>query len=160
MSKFIFAGVFDPFTLGHVDVACRASKFCDELIIGIADTPKPGLLLDVVTRREVVQKIVGRLNVLNIRVEIFSGLLVDFVRTSKADAIIRGIRSEVDIDHEINIALMNKRLLPKIETIFLPSEENMRIVSSSLAKNVFFHGGDVSSLLPPESIAALRTKTK
>ena len=157
MKKAIYAGTFDPITHGHIDVVSRAIKLFDKIIIGVSSRPKNTLF----TQRERMEliKTIFR-NEKKIKVMGFSTLLVDFARKLGATTIIRGMRAVSDFDYELQLTLMNRKLAPKIETIFLMPSEKYIFISSSLAKEIASLNGDISYLVPLVVAKALRKKLK
>lgn len=157
MKKAIYAGTFDPITHGHIDVLSRATKLFDKIIIGVSNHPKNTLF----TQRERMKlvKTIFR-NEKKITVMGFSTLLVDFARKLGATTIIRGMRAVSDFDYELQLTLMNRKLAPKIETIFLMPSEKYIFISSGLAKEIASLNGDISYLVPLVVAKALRKKLK
>ena len=157
MKKAIYAGTFDPITFGHIDVVSRAIKIFDKIVIGISAEPKKSLF----TQKQRIQlvKAVFRNNN-KIKVLGFSTLLVDFAKRLGAATIIRGIRAISDYDYELQLTLMNRKLAPKIETIFLMPSEKYIFISSSLVKEIASLHGDISQLVPDIIAQALRKKLK
>jgi pantetheine-phosphate adenylyltransferase len=152
----VYPGTFDPITKGHLDIAQRAAKLVDELIIGVAADTYKHNLFSLDERVALVRAAVAEFA--NVRVEGFEGLLVDFVRSQGACAIVRGLRAVSDFEYEFQVYLMNKRLSPQIETIFLMTTDNYTFLSSSIVKRVASLGGSVSNLVPPEVESALKLK--
>lgn len=155
MRKAIYAGTFDPITYGHIDVISRATKIFDRVIIGVSAGPKNTLFTHE-ERTRLVRAVFRR----NRRIEVigFSSLLVDFARATGVRTVIRGMRAVSDFDYELQLTLMNRKLAPTVETIFLmPSEKNI-FVSSSLAKEIAALGGDITGLVPSLVAKALRRK--
>lgn len=155
MRHCIYPGTFDPFTYGHLDVLERASKLFDRVTVAIASNPGKGPLFTPEARLALVIASTGHLP--NVGATLFNGLLVEFARTEKATAIIRGLRALSDFEFEFNMALMNRHLEPDIETLFVMPREAFSYTSSSLVKQVAKLGGDVSHFVPPPVIQALRT---
>ena len=156
MKKAIYAGTFDPITFGHIDVVTRAIKVFDKVYIGVSAEPKHTLF----SQKERIDLIKHILPDPRIEVRGFSSLLVDFAKKLGASTIVRGIRAVSDFDYELQQTLMNRKLAPKIETIFLmPSEKNI-FISSSLVKEIASLGGDVSHLVPDVVVKALKRKLK
>ncbi|MBN2621217.1 pantetheine-phosphate adenylyltransferase [candidate division WOR-3 bacterium] len=143
--KAIYAGTFDPITYGHIDVLTRAAKIFDQIIIGVAARPKETLFNHAERTRMVRSVFVHNKAV---QVEGFSSLLVDFARRCQAKTIIRGIRAVSDFDYELQLTLMNRKLAPDIETVFLMPSEKFIFISSSLVKEIATLGGDISHLVP------------
>lgn len=146
MKKAVYAGTFDPITYGHIDVINRATKIFDKIIIGVSASPKKTLFtLD--ERIKMIDEVFRKNH--KVMVKGFSSLLVEFVESVSANVIIRGIRAVSDFDFEFQLALMNRKLKPQIETIFLMPSEKYIFISSSLAKEIASLGGDISNLVPP-----------
>lgn len=156
--KAIFAGSFDPITNGHLDIIFRASKIFDELQIGVLINPNKKGLFTLEERVELIEQCTKKLN--NIKVVKFQGLLVDYCKEHGIDTLVRGVRSEDDVNYELQMAHMNKELNSDIETIFLPTNKQYSFVSSSLIKEVLKFGADVKNLVPREVICAIENKTK
>ena len=152
----IYAGSFDPATLGHLDVIERASKLFDKVIVAVGVNPAKKTLFSPEERVEIISSLIGGFP--NVSVDVFSGLLVEFAKSKKACAIIRGLRAMTDFDYEFQIGLANMDMCPQIETIFLLTSPRNIFISSSLAKEIARFGGDASGYLPPQSIAALNKK--
>ncbi len=146
MKKAVYAGTFDPITLGHLDVIERSAKIFDLIYIGVAARVKKNTLLDVNNRYDLVVESVKHLN--NVHVTIFNGLLVDFVRECQASVIVRGLRVLSDFEYEFEMASANKKLYPDVETMFLPTSLEYSFLSSSLVKEVACLGGDISIWVP------------
>ncbi|MBY5994088.1 pantetheine-phosphate adenylyltransferase [Ferrimonas balearica] len=150
----IYPGTFDPITNGHLDLVQRASRMFDRVIVGIAASSSKRPLFTLEERVELVQAVVAKME--NVEVVGFSGLLVDFAKAHNARVLIRGLRAVSDFEYEFQLANMNRRLHPDLESVFLtPSEENS-FISSSLVKEVALHGGDVSGFLPAQVQRALQ----
>lgn len=155
MKKAVYAGTFDPITYGHIDVIERATKIFDKIIIGVSETPKKTFFtLD--ERISMIKNIYK--NRRGIIVQGFSTLLVDFVESVSAKTIIRGIRAVSDFDYEFQLALMNRKLKPAIDTLFLMPSEKYIFISSSLVKEIAHLGGDISNLVPPVVSRSLTKK--
>jgi pantetheine-phosphate adenylyltransferase len=151
MRRAIFPGSFDPVTNGHLDIIERGCKLFDEIIIGILVNPDKQPFFTVVERQEMLTEVVAdiRKGACTVRVDSFSGLLVKHAVAQQANVIVRGIRAISDYEYELQMALMNRRLEPGIETVFMMPAEIYSYVSSRLVKEVFQLGGDVSGLVPP-----------
>jgi pantetheine-phosphate adenylyltransferase len=154
MRHCIYPGTFDPITYGHLDVLARAAKLFDRVTVAIAENVGKGPLFTTAQRLDLVGANVRQFP--NVSVTSFAGLLVDFALAQKADAIIRGLRALSDFEFEFNMALMNRHLQPKIETIFVMPNEQFSYTSSSLVKQVARFGGDVGHFVPPDVAAALK----
>ena len=152
----LYPGTFDPPTNGHVDLITRGSKLFSELTVGILVNPVKNPLFTVEERVEMLREVTGALG--NVQVATFDGLMVDFARRQGATAVLRGIRAISDYEHEFQMALMNRRLAPEIETVFLQPAGRYSFVSSRMVKEVFSFGGDVSGLLPPNVLKRLRAR--
>ena len=153
----VYPGTFDPITNGHVDILERALEMFDKIVVTIAVNPRKQPLFSVDQRiafiREALPSHVGRLAFAS-----FDGLLVDFCRQQNARVIVRGLRALADFEYEFQLAHMNRRLGPDVETLFLMTGENDFFVSSSLIKEVASFGGDVHGMVPPAVAVALREK--
>ena len=153
----IYPGTFDPPTNGHLDVIARGAKIVDHLVVAILRNASKGEPLFTVDEREQMLR-EATANFKNVTVETFDGLLVDFVRSKGAKAVIRGIRAVSDYEYEFQMAMMNRKLDPELETLFMMPAEKYTYVSSRLIKGVFQLGGDVSSLVPPVVVERLKKK--
>jgi pantetheine-phosphate adenylyltransferase len=157
MKKAIYAGTFDPITYGHIDVISRARNIFSQVVIGVSASA--GTKKTLFTQTERIALVRAALpGARNIRIRPFSTLLVDFAREIKATTIIRGIRAVSDFDYELQLALANRKLAPRIETIFLMPSEKYIFISSSLVREIASLDGDVSHLVPPVVASALRKK--
>ncbi|RME67286.1 MAG: pantetheine-phosphate adenylyltransferase [Verrucomicrobia bacterium] len=154
----IYPGTFDPITNGHLDVATRASRLFDKLIIAVADNPEKGPLFTVAERVRLIQENVASLG--NVEVDSFSGLLVDFARSKGAIALIRGLRALSDFEFEFQMALMNRHLDPEIETIFVMTKDAYSYTSSRLVKQVSQFGADLAPFVPANVLRALEAKKR
>ncbi|HWW95463.1 MAG TPA: pantetheine-phosphate adenylyltransferase [Vicinamibacteria bacterium] len=143
----VFPGTFDPITNGHIDIVARALSVFDELVIAILNNADKRPLFSVEERVEIIRE-AYRGNP-RVRVDTFSGLLVDYAMKAGASVIVRGLRAISDFEFEFQLALMNRRLNPGIETIFIMAAESYSYVSSRLVKEVFQLGGSVRGLVPP-----------
>ncbi len=152
----IYPGSFDPITNGHLDIATRAAKLFDKLIIGVYDTPDKHLLFATEERVELARQAVAGLP--NVEVESFTGLTVDFARRVKAQTIVRGLRMSGDFEREFDMVMMNKRLFPELELVCLMASLEYQFLSSSLLKEAASLGGNIDDLVPKHVAAALRRK--
>lgn len=151
MRRAIYPGSFDPVTNGHLDIIERGCKLFDEIIIGILVNPDKRPLFTVEERQEMLTEAVGDITSgsCTLRVDSFSGLLVNYAVAQEANVIVRGIRAISDYEYELQMALMNRRLEPGIETVFMMPAEIYSYVSSRLVKEVFHLGGAITGLVPP-----------
>jgi len=140
----IYPGSFDPITNGHLDLIERSARLVDKLIISILRNENKQPLFSVQERMDMLRDVVGPYS--NVEVDSFDGLLVDYAAARSATVILRGIRAISDYEYELQMALMNRRLRPQIETVFLMSGEAYSFISSRLVKEVFRLGGDISGL--------------
>ncbi|MCZ2077082.1 MAG: pantetheine-phosphate adenylyltransferase [Bryobacteraceae bacterium] len=143
----IYPGSFDPITNGHLDLIERSARLVDKLIISILRNENKQPLFSIQERMDMLRDVVGPYP--NVEVDSFDGLLVDYAAARSATVILRGIRAISDYEYELQMALMNRRLRPQIETVFLMSGEAYSFISSRLVKEVFRLGGDISGLVPP-----------
>jgi len=152
----IYPGSFDPLTNGHVDIIARGARLFDRIVIAVLRNIEKQPLFSVeeriATAREVFR---GQPNV---EVDAFDGLLIDYARERNASVIVRGLRAVSDFEYEMQMALMNRRLHPDVETVFMMPAETYTYLSSRLVKEVFALGGDVTGLVPPLVEARLREK--
>ena len=151
MRRAIYPGSFDPVTNGHLDIIERGCKLFDEIIISILVNPEKQPFFSVEERQQMLAEVLPNINRggCTLRVDSFSGLLVQYAVAQKADVIVRGIRAISDYEYELQMALMNRRLEPGIETVFMMPAESYSYVSSRLVKEVFQLGGTVEGLVPP-----------
>jgi pantetheine-phosphate adenylyltransferase len=150
----LYPGTFDPPTNGHIDLIQRGAKLFDHLIVSILNNPGKDPLFTVEEREEMLREAISEMS--NVSVATFDGLMVDFARQQGATAVLRGIRAISDYEYEFQMALMNRRLAPEIETVFLQPAGRYSFVSSRMLKEVFSFGGDVSGLLPPNVLKRLQ----
>jgi len=156
LSIAIYPGSFDPITNGHLDIATRAAKIFEKLIIGVFDTPNKPLLFTTEERVELIRQTIADLP--NIEVQSFNGLTVDFAKRVKAKAMVRGLRMSADFEREFDMAMMNKKLSPELELVCLMPRVEYQFLSSSLLKEVASLGGDIEDLVPKHVASALRKK--
>jgi pantetheine-phosphate adenylyltransferase len=153
----IYPGTFDPLTNGHLDLIARGAKIVDELVVAILRNSDKGTpLFSVPEREEMIREATQGFG--NVRVGTFDGLLIDYARKEKAKAVLRGIRAISDYEYEFQMAMMNRKLDPELETLFMMPAEKYTYVSSRLIKGVFNLGGDVSALVPPNVVERLKRK--
>jgi pantetheine-phosphate adenylyltransferase len=152
--KALYPGTFDPPTNGHVDLIQRGSKLFGHLTVAILNNPGKNPLFTVEERVEMLEEVTSSLP--NVSVATFDGLMVEFARREGASAVLRGIRAISDYEYEFQMALMNRRLAPEIETVFLQPAGRYSFISSRMLKEVFSFGGDVTGLVPPNVLKRLR----
>jgi pantetheine-phosphate adenylyltransferase len=143
----IYPGSFDPITHGHLDLIERGSRLFTRLIVAVLTNLDKEPLFTVEERVDMLRQVTRKIR--NVSVDTFSGLLVDYARRKKAQAILRGIRAFSDYEYELQMALMNRKLSPRLETVFLMPAESYTYVSSRLVREIFQHGGNVKALVPP-----------
>ena len=158
MTIAIYPGSFDPITNGHLDIATRAAKLFDKLIIAVYDMPDKRLLFTTAKRVEMVKQAV--IGLPNVEVEPFVGLTVDFAKKVKAQVIVRGLRMSADFEREFDMAMMNKRLFPELELVCLMSSLEYQFLSSSLLKEAVSLGGNIDDLVPKHVAVALKNKVR
>lgn len=160
MRRAIYPGSFDPVTNGHLDIIERGCKLFDEIIIAILVNPDKRPFFSIEERRDMLDQVLRTIKHQNcvLRVDDFEGLLVHYAVAQKADAIVRGIRAISDYEYELQMALMNRRLEPSIETVFMMPAETYSYVSSRLVKEVFQLGGELAGLVPAVVEARMKDK--
>jgi len=157
----LYPGSFDPFTYGHLDILERATELFDKTIVTIAVNNKKETVFTGDEREELIHECIKDKPWKDqVEVTQFTGLLVDFARSTKATTLIRGVRQISDFEYEFRMALMNRRLAPEVETIFLMPDEHLTFVSASLVKEVAYWDGDLTSFVPDHVARALRKKYK
>jgi len=155
--KAIYPGSFDPPTNGHLDLIERGSRIFDELVVAVLHNREKEPLFTVAERQQMLEETSRRFK--NVRVTNFHGLLVDFVEKEKAQAVLRGIRAISDYEYELQMALMNRRLSPGTETIFMMPADQYSFLSSRLVKEVFRNKGSITGLVPTLVEQRMRAKT-
>ena len=162
MRRAIYPGSFDPVTNGHLDIIERGCKLFDEIIVAMLVHPEKHPLFSIEERREMLLEALGEIDCGECRLVIddFQGLLVKYAIERDADAIVRGIRAISDYEYELQMALMNRRLEPRIETVFMMSAEAYSYVSSRLVKEVYQLGGAIEGLVPASVEARMRRKVR
>jgi len=157
----LYPGTFDPLTLGHEDIARRAARLFDQVVIAVADSRAKRPFLDVQARVSLARQALA--DVPGIRVASFSGLLTTCAREWGADVVVRGVRTVADFEYEAQLAGMNRRLLPGFETVFLTPSEGTAVISATLVREIASMGGEISALVSPviaramaERVAQLR----
>ena len=154
----IYPGSFDPITSGHLDVIERGSRLCDRLIVSILQNEAKSPLFSVAERKKMLTEVTNPYR--NVEVDSFGGLLADYALRKGARVIIRGIRAISDYEYELQMALMNRRLQPQLETVFLLAGEQFSFISSKLVKEVISLGGNITGLVPPTVEKRLRQRLK
>lgn len=153
MTKAIYAGSFDPFTMGHLNILNRSAKMFDEVIVAIGTNTSKKSLFNPEEKLEMITEVVEEQSADNVRVILHAdGLTVDLAKEEGAEVMLRGIRSLTDMEYEMNIASMNKTQNPNIESVFLMADEQYRFISSSLIKEIAMFNGNIAGMVP-DSIA-------
>ena len=156
ITRAIFPGTFDPITNGHLDLIERAAKLFDELVVSVLRNPDKDPLFSMEERVDMLRE--STVTHGNVSVATFDGLLVEYAGQCKAQAIVRGIRAISDYDYELQMALMNRRLAPEVETVFMMPAQQYTFLSSRLVKEIFLLGGNIQDLVPPVVLERLRAK--
>ena len=156
MLRCVYPGTFDPMTKGHEDLVRRASRLFGEVVVGIADSKRKGPWFSADERVEMAREVTKELP--NVRVERFSSLLLDFVRSQNASIILRGLRAVSDFEYEFQMAGMNRQLMPEVETLFLTPSDQYQFVSSTFVREIAMLGGDVSKFVAPSVLARLQQR--
>jgi pantetheine-phosphate adenylyltransferase len=152
----VYPGSFDPLHNGHLDIIRRSRSFFDEVVVAVLSNEAKTALFSVEERVEMIQEILG--DTAGCRVESFSGLLVHFMDRIGACASVRGLRAVSDFEYEFQMAMMNRRLNPRIDTVFMTPKEEYSFLSSRLVKEVFSLGGDLSGLVPQAVLQRLQER--
>ena len=156
MTVALYPGTFDPITNGHLDIATRAAKIFEKLIVGVYDTPNKHLLFTTEERLELVRRAI--VNLPNVEAKAFSGLTANFANKVGAKVMVRGLRASADFEREFELAMMNKKLCPRLELICLMARLEYQFLSSSLLKEAASLGGKIDNLVPKHVAEALREK--
>lgn len=154
----IYPGSFDPPTKGHLDLIARGSRIFDELVVAILRNPEKTSLFSVAERKEMIELLTSGYK--NVRVDTFEGLTVDYATRLRATAVLRGIRAISDYEYELQMALMNRKLQPSLETVFMMPAEHYSYISSRLVREIAGMGGPVGALVPGLIEQRLRAKFK
>jgi pantetheine-phosphate adenylyltransferase len=156
MLTVVYPGTFDPFTRGHEDLARRAARLFDRVVIGVAASEAKKPFFDADERVAIVREVLADLR--NIDVQPFSSLLMDFVNAQGAHAVLRGLRAGSDFEYEFQMAGMNRKLYPEVETLFLTPSEQYMFISATIVREVARFGGDVKSFVHPSVAARLAAR--
>jgi pantetheine-phosphate adenylyltransferase len=156
MLTVVYPGTFDPFTRGHEDLARRAARLFERVVIGVAVSEAKKPFFDADERVAIVREVLADLR--NIDVQPFSSLLMDFVNAQGAHAVLRGLRAVSDFEYEFQMAGMNRKLYPEVETLFLTPSEQYMFISATIVREVARFGGDVSSFVHPSVAARLAAR--
>lgn len=159
MTKIIYPGSFDPLTFGHIDIIERSLRLFDNVVVAIITNPSKQPLFTVEERREMLEEIAKK-RFPKVEIDVFHGLLVDYAKRKRAQAIVRGIRAVADYEYEFQMALMNRRLAPQIETVFMMPAEHYSYLSSRLVKEIAELGGSVRGLVPDNVEKRLRKRLR
>jgi pantetheine-phosphate adenylyltransferase len=154
----IYPGTFDPITNGHLDIIRRASRLFGKIIVAVSNNPRKRSLFSLGERKKMIQEAVDDLH--NIEVDIFRGLLVRYAKKKGATILIRGLRAISDFESEFQMALMNRKLMPEMETVYLMPSEEYTYINSTIVKEVARLGGQIDCFLPPVVAKALRGKVE
>lgn len=152
----VYPGSFDPVTNGHLDIIQRSRRLVDELIVAVVINPSKSPLFTIEERKQMIRDSVGDLD--GVRVESFTGLLVDYLQHEQANLIIKGLRALSDFEFEFQMALLNRMMSPTIETVFLMTSEQHAFLSSSSVKEIASLGGTVAGMVPAGVVTRLREK--
>lgn len=158
MSTAIYPGTFDPITNGHLDIIKRASRLFDKIIVVISNNPHKNPLFSLEERSKLVQETVVSLK--TVEVDVFHGLIVHYAKKKGASALIRGLRAVSDFDYEFQMALMNRKQMPELETVYLMPSEEYTYINSSIVKEVARLGGNIDCFLPSVVAEFLRKKVE
>ena len=161
MRRAIYPGSFDPVTCGHLDIIERASHLFDEVLVAVLINVSKVSMFTVQERVDILEQVIAEQfqhSIAKIKVGTFGGLLAEYAIAQQANAVVRGIRAISDYEYEQQIALMNRRLAPNIETVFLMSAQEYSFLSSRLVKEVFNFGGNIDGLVPDLAIERMKEK--
>jgi pantetheine-phosphate adenylyltransferase len=151
----VYPGTFDPITNGHLDIIKRAAKIFDTLIVGVAENSEKNTKFTAIERKKMIDEVLKTEKLKNVKAEVFSGLLINFANSLQAGVLVRGLRAVSDFEYEFQMACVNNKLAPKIETIFLPSSDDMHFISSRFVKSIGNLGGDISKFVPSNVVQKL-----
>ena len=156
MKRAVYPGSFDPVTKGHLEIITRAAALVDELVVGVLNNNAKSPLFSVEERVNMIKDVTRDLP--NVRVESFTGLSVDFVKKCDAGFIVRGLRAVTDFEYELQMAQTNRSIDHGIDTIFFTTELNYAYISSTIAKEVAFYGGDISGFVPEQIVERVKKR--
>jgi len=148
LTKAIYPGSFDPVTKGHLDIIIRASKIMDHVTVSVLENPRKVATFGIEERVEMLELVTKPYS--NVEVDYYKGLLIDYAQNNNVKIIIKGLRAMSDFEFEFQMALVNQKLNPAIETLFMMTNNKYSYLSSSIVKEIAGLGGDISSLVPPE----------
>lgn len=154
----LYPGTFDPITNGHLDIIKRSLRFSDELIVAVLNNPTKKPFFTVEERIEIIKEVTKDLP--NVRVDSFSGYVIDYVKKNNVNSVIRGLRGVSDFEYELQMSQMNSEIYPDMERIFLMTRGKYSYISSSLVKEVFSFGGDIEKVVPKEVVKYMKMKLK
>ena len=157
MLTVVYPGTFDPFTRGHEDLVRRAARLFDRVVVGVADSASKRPFFDTAERVAMAEEVLAPFR--NVTVAPFSSLLMDFVQSRGARAVLRGLRAVSDFEYEFQMAGMNRNLYPDVETLFLTPSEQYMFISATIVREIAKFGGDVSQFVHPAVMTRLREKT-
>ena len=152
----VYPGTFDPVTNGHLDIVRRAARIFDRTFVAISENPRKNPLFTLEERRSLLEDAVCGIE--KVKVEVFTGLLVQYAKSKRATAIIRGLRAVSDFEYEFQMALLNRKLEPDLETVYLMPSEEYSYINSTIVKEVAHLGGKLDCFLPPAVAKALKDK--
>jgi pantetheine-phosphate adenylyltransferase len=152
----VYPGTFDPVTNGHLDIVRRAARIFDRVLVAISENPRKNPLFTLEERRFLLKEAVHGID--KVKVEVFTGLLVQYAKDKRASAIIRGLRAVSDFDYEFQMALLNRKLEPDLETVYLMPSEEYSYINSTIVKEVAHLGGKLDCFLPTAVAKALKEK--
>lgn len=158
MKRAVYPGSFDPITNGHLDIIKRASEIFDEVIVGVLVNPDKNGLFDITERVNLIKK--STYNISNVRVESFTGLLIDFMKKTDTKIIVKGLRAISDFEYEFQMAMLNNKLNSNIETVFLMTSEKNSYISSSSIKQIAMFGGSITDFVPEMIVNDILDKFK
>ncbi len=158
MKRAIYPGSFDPITTGHLDIIERSLSICDELVIEIATSARKSPLLDIDERVELARAATKKFK--RVKVDRWDGLIMDYAKKHKAQAVVRGLRAASDFEYEFMMAAMNKNINADVETVFMMTGQNLYFISSTMIKELFRFGGDISPYVPKHVYQYLEKKRK